>query len=157
MCQRPVSTLGTLVLTHPPPLCFTCTEPFSDQSDLSRIMPKLLNKSSVSVTWPWPVPVPSHRVLLNPQIEIRQYLCQGDNFKYNVKFRRCPYSFTNTHSPITLTNFSSINLVFIFRCSCPPRNTVYERRVDLSVWTVSLSSHWHSYISLLCTSLFIVS
>jgi hypothetical protein len=29
------------------------------------------------------------------------------------------------HSPITLYNLSSINLVSIFRCSSPPRNPVY--------------------------------
>jgi hypothetical protein len=32
------------------------------------------------------------------------------------------YSFWITHSPITLGNLSSINLVSIYRCSSPPRN-----------------------------------
>ena len=49
----------------------------------------------------------------------------GDNFTYSSKFRCRVYSFTNTQSPITLANFLSIHLVFIFRCSCPPHNTVY--------------------------------
>ena len=40
---------------------------------------------------------------------------------------------SQTHSPITLENFSSINLIFIFRCSSSPINPVYTRRVDSSV------------------------
>ena len=52
-----------------------------------------------------------------------------------------------THSPITLANLSSINLVSIFRCSSPPRNLVYGRRVDPSSLSFSLSSHRHSYTS----------
>jgi hypothetical protein len=35
--------------------------------------------------------------------------------------------------------FSFINLVYIFRCSSPPHNTVYVRRVDLSTLPFSLS------------------
>ncbi len=104
-------------------------------------------------------------VLLNPQIRMRLYPYQDGNFTYNSKYRRHTYSITNTHSPITLANLSSINLVFIFRCSSfyltftssfhnktqssPPRNTVYS--------SFSLSSHRHSYISLLFHSRFIVS
>jgi hypothetical protein len=38
------------------------------------------------------------------------------------------------------------------RCSSPPRNPVYTRSVDPSTLTFSLSSHRHSYISLLCRS-----
>ena len=49
----------------------------------------------------------------------------------------------------------SINLVSIFRCSSFPSNPVYVRRVDLSVLSFSLSSHRHSYISLLFISRFI--
>jgi hypothetical protein len=52
------------------------------------------------------------------------------------------------HSPITLSDFSSINLVFILTCSSPPRHTVYVRHVDFSTLVFSLSSHRHSYISL---------
>jgi hypothetical protein len=40
------------------------------------------------------------------------------------------FSVTITHSPITLVNLSSINLVSIFRCSSPPWNPVYTRCVD---------------------------
>ena len=39
----------------------------------------------------------------------------------------------------------SINLVSIFRCSSPPRNLVYGRRVDPSPLDFSLSSHRHSH------------
>jgi hypothetical protein len=78
--------------------------------------------------------------------------CQGGRFAYTSKYRRCDYSFTNTHSHITLGNFSSINLVFIFRCSSPPSNPVYVRRVDPSALVFSLSSHRHSYIGLLFSS-----
>ncbi len=63
-------------------------------------------------------------------------------------------------SPIALANLSFINyinLVSIFRCSSPPHNTVYVSRVDLSDLAFSLSSHRHSYVSLLFNSLFIVS
>ncbi len=62
----------------------------------------------------------------------------------------------NTYSPITLTNISSINLVFVFRCSSSPSNPVYPRCVDFSDLVFSLSSHRHSYIgvqtSWSCTS-----
>jgi hypothetical protein len=78
--------------------------------------------------------------------------CQGGRFAYTSKYRRCHYSFTNTHSHITLGNFSSINLVFIFRCSSPTSNPVYVRRVDPSALVFSLSSHRHSYIGLLFSS-----
>ncbi len=67
------------------------------------------------------------------------------------------FTITITHSPITLANLSFINLVSIFRCSSPPRNTVNVRRVDLSTLAFSLSSHRHSYISLLFSNSFIVS
>ncbi len=50
-----------------------------------------------------------------------------------------------THSPITLSNLSSLNLVYIFWCSSPPYNPVYLRRVDLSDLTFSLSSHRNVY------------
>ncbi len=66
----------------------------------------------------------------------------------------CVPEFVITHSPITLSNLSSINLVPIFRCSSPPLNPVYTRRVDPSSLTFSLSSHRHSYLSLLFISRF---
>ena len=50
---------------------------------------------------------------------------------------------SQVHSPITLSNFSSINLVFIFRCSSSPIHPVFVRRVDSSSLVFSLSSHRH--------------
>ncbi len=54
---------------------------------------------------------------------------------------------SKSHSPITLTSLSSINLVSIVRCSSPPRNLVYGRRVAPSALAFSLSSHRHFYMS----------
>ena len=67
---------------------------------------------------------------------------------------------SKSHTPpsqinITLANLSSINLVDIFRCSSPPRNPVYVRLVDPSALSFSLSSHRHSYISLVFSVRFI--
>jgi hypothetical protein len=39
---------------------------------------------------------------------------------------------------------SSMNLVFVLRCSSPPSDPVYTRRVDSSGLVFSLSSHHHS-------------
>ncbi len=61
----------------------------------------------------------------------------------------------NNVLPITLSNISSINVVFIFRCSSSTRNPVYTRRIDSSPLVFNLSSHRHSYIGLVCTSHFI--
>jgi hypothetical protein len=72
------------------------------------------------------------------------------------EYIRRTFNVTITHSPIALENLSLINLS-IFRYSSPPRNTVYSRRVDLSALAFSLSSHQHSYVSLLYSSRFIVS
>jgi hypothetical protein len=52
-------------------------------------------------------------------------------------------------------NLSSINLVSIFRCSSHPHNPVYVKCGDPSDLSFSLSSHRHSYISLLFNSHFI--
>ena len=59
----------------------------------------------------------------------------------NLKYGWGSNKFYITHSPITLANLSSINLVSIFRCSSPPDNPVYLRRVDPSALSFSLSSH----------------
>jgi hypothetical protein len=49
------------------------------------------------------------------------------------------------------------DLVSLFRCSSPPHNPVsrYVRRVDPSTLALSLSSHRHSYTSILFTSHFL--
>jgi hypothetical protein len=63
---------------------------------------------------------------------------------------------SHTHPSHSQTfRLSSINLVSIFRCSSPPINPVYTRRVDPSALVLSLSSHRHSYIGLLFSSHFI--
>ncbi len=62
-----------------------------------------------------------------------------------------------THSPITLTNCSFINIVYVFRYYGSSRHLVYSRRVDPSSLAFSLASHRHSNISLLFTSRFIDS
>jgi hypothetical protein len=67
------------------------------------------------------------------------------------------YPIEVSHSPLTLANFSSINLVFVFRCSSPTTNPVSARRVDSSFLVFSLSSHRYSYISLLFSSHFVDS
>jgi hypothetical protein len=60
-------------------------------------------------------------------------------------------------TPFTLANFSSFNLVFVFRCSSSTTNPVYVRCVDSSFLVFSLSSHRYSYISLVFSSRFIDS
>jgi hypothetical protein len=64
---------------------------------------------------------------------------------------------SKSHSPITLANFSSINLVSIFRYSSSSNNPVYSSHVDSSFLGSSLSSHRQSYIGLVFRSFFIDS
>ncbi len=66
-------------------------------------------------------------------------------------------SYEVSHSPLTLTNFSYINLVFVFRCSSSTTIPVSVSRVNSSFLVFSLSSHRYSYISLLFSSRFIDS
>ncbi len=70
-------------------------------------------------------------------------------------YRRRTCNVKITLSPVTLANLSSINLVSNFRCSSPPWNPVYVRCVDPSALAFSLSSHRHSYLSLLFCTRFI--
>jgi hypothetical protein len=77
------------------------------------------------------------RVVLSPQVKTKV----GSTF--------------NTYSPITLANFSSINLISIFRYSSSSNNPVFVRYVDSSSLGFSLSSHRQSYIGLVFTSPFI--
>jgi hypothetical protein len=51
---------------------------------------------------------------------------------------------SHTHPSFTLANFSSFNLVFVFRCSSSTTNPVSVRSVDSSVLVFSLSSHRYS-------------
>jgi len=57
-----------------------------------------------------------------------------------------------SQSPIAFTDFSSINLVSIFRCSSSTTNPVYVRSVNYLVLVCSLSSHRHSYIPFISNS-----
>ncbi len=63
---------------------------------------------------------------------------------------------SHTH-PSHSQTYSSINLVFVFRCSSSTTNSVSVRRVDFSFVVFSSSSHRLSYISLLFDSVFIDS
>ena len=60
-----------------------------------------------------------------------------------------------THSPLTFSNLSPLNLVSIFRCPSPPRNPVCVRSLDPSVLSFSLPLHRHPYICLSLIPLFI--
>jgi hypothetical protein len=104
-------------------------------------------RSSASGTYQWPVPLPPRG-----GITLTHYDSRTTNY---FEYRRYTYRVTITHSPITLANLSSINLVSIFRCSSPPRKPVYVSRVDPSALVFSLSSHRQSYIGLLYSSRFI--
>ena len=64
---------------------------------------------------------------------------------------------SHTHPEVTLSNLSPLNLVSIFRCSSPPFNPVYVRRVNSLVVVCSLSSHRHLFIPLIFGSRFIDS
>jgi hypothetical protein len=66
-------------------------------------------------------------------------------------------SHTHPESPITLGNYSFINLVYVFRYYGSSDHLVYTGRVHPSTLAFSLASHRHSNISLLFTSLFIDS
>jgi hypothetical protein len=73
---------------------------------------------------------------------------------------RIVHSFRVTSFPPGLRLFYSVEKIINFPSSehnSDPRNTVYVRRVDLSSLAFSLSSHRHSYISLLFSPHFIVS
>ena len=88
---------------------------------------------------------------------------ETDRFFYIFRSSACTnqqwtfHHFKNTYSPITLTNVSSINLVFIFMCSSSPSNPVYTRLVDPLALVFSLSSQRHSYIGFVYSSRFIDS
>ncbi len=64
---------------------------------------------------------------------------------------------SRSHSPITQSKLSTINLVSIFRCSSSPRNPVHVRRVDPSVLAFSLSLYRHPHICIPFSSRFICS
>jgi hypothetical protein len=70
-------------------------------------------------------------------------------------YRRASFSAQLKSKVGLVANISSINVVFIFRCSSSTSYPVYVRRVDSSPLVFSLSSHRHSYIGLVFSSRFI--
>ena len=66
---------------------------------------------------------------------------------------------SKSHTHITHSQSSRLltSSLMIFRCSSPPINPVYERRVNSLTSVCSLSSHRHSYIGLIFNSRFIDS
>jgi hypothetical protein len=85
--------------------------------------------------------------------EIGNILTKTEALRNTVNIDGTPLESKITHSPITLSNLSSMNLVSIFRCSSPPHNTVYVSRVVSSSLSFSLTSYWHSYIKNTNTSI----
>jgi hypothetical protein len=100
---------------------------------------------------------PKVSFLLPVQIQDWEHSHEVWSIVDHIEYRRYTFSVTMTHSSITLTNLSFINLVTIFRRSSSPRNPVYTRRVDPSVLGFSLLSHRHSFIILFFNSHFIDS
>jgi hypothetical protein len=87
--------------------------------------------------------------------QVGHLLTKDATLRINLNIDGTPISFHITHSPFTLSNLSSLNLVFIFSCSSPPRNPVSVRRVDLADLDLSRSSHQHSYLSILFSPRFV--
>ena len=57
-------------------------------------------------------------------------LAKAAALRINLNLDGGTYHLCVTYSPIAFTNFSSINLVSIFRCSSSKTNPVYVRRVN---------------------------
>ncbi len=87
---------------------------------------------------------------LNPKVDCT--FVKTSSLRINLNLDGDPIV-SQSHSPITLVNLSSIYLFSIIRCSSPPNNPVYARRVDPSDLDFSLSSHRHSYKGLLTLSI----
>ncbi len=83
-------------------------------------------------------------------------LAKAAALRINLNVDGAPIT-SKTHTHPSLANISSINLVFVFRCSSSPSNPVYARRADFSALVFSLSSHRHSYIGLVFSSRFLDS
>jgi hypothetical protein len=76
-------------------------------------------------------------------------LAKAAVLRINLNLDGAPITSKSHTLPLTLANFSSINLVFVLRCSSFTTNPVSVRRVDSSFLVFSLSSYRYSYISLL--------
>jgi hypothetical protein len=97
-----------------------------------------------------------HRVVFSTQLKSKVVLTLVKVTVLRITFNldRSPI-ISKSHSPITLANFSSINLVSIFRYCSSSSNPVYPRHVDSSSLGFSLSSYRQSYIVLVFSSRFI--
>jgi len=87
---------------------------------------------------------------------IDERLAWARNFTMNSEFEMDILPAKSDEKKI-FTNFSSINLVSIFRYFSSSSNPVYVRHVDSSSLGFSLSSYRKSYIRLVFTSRFIDS
>jgi hypothetical protein len=97
-----------------------------------------------------------HRSEFSSQFKskIGNILAKVTTLRINLNIDDSHDSVKITHSPITLSNLSSINLVSIFRCSSPPVNPVYPRRVDPSVLDrLSVSFNTHFSTNFFCIAL----
>ena len=81
-----------------------------------------------------------HRVTFFSQLKGKPdlVLSKTTSFRITLNIDGTPIV-SRSHSPITLSNLSSFNLVFVFRYSSSPHNLVYVRRVIPSVLAFSLS------------------
>ncbi len=107
--------------------------------------------SSASGIYQWSVPLPPRDVILTSQIQDWEHSHQDCRSTDCIEYWWSPVpSKSHTHP-----SHSQTSRLLTFRCSSPPHNPVYVRRVDPSALAFGLSSHRHSYISLLFTSRFI--
>ena len=92
-----------------------------------------------------------HRTVFSSILKIKVDLTLAKTATLRITLNLDGVSITtksHTHPSITLVNFSSINLVSIFRYSSSSSNPVYARHVGSSSLGFSLSSHRESYIGL---------
>ncbi len=98
-------------------------------------------------------------VLLTDQIQDFNILAKAVVLRINLNIDGAPIasrSHTHPSHSETFRLLTSSLSCLIFRCSSPPQNPVYARRVDPSTLAFCLSSHRHSYICFLFGSRFIV-
>jgi hypothetical protein len=141
---------------------FVCLLFFTGSSKNWLFFYNFRSSSSACVIYQWLVPPPTLGVLLTAQIEGRQLVTSSSRLQHcGLLFFFHDYSFWITHSPITLSNLSrllwltsslslGVPVTRATQCVCH-----CVRRADPSSW--ALSSHRHSYISILFISHFISS
>jgi hypothetical protein len=77
--------------------------------------------------------------------EVGNILTKVAALRMNFNIDETPVA-SRSHSPITHSKLSPINLVSIFRCSSSPHNRVYSKHVDPSLLSFSLSLYRHPHI-----------